>query len=131
MDFCCILLHVYLLQCRKTNLPSIGVKSINQLINQSKATQINIMLLWYSEIRHLINAVIELGDITILSFIVILLFIVVLKCHHNWYRREIFSIIMLSMWYYHKYCDYCKIYFSETWTSIKCFHLIFTVLMAV
>ena len=135
----CMLMYGFLLYavvcilapCRKTTLPSIGVKPINQLINQSKATQINIMLLWFNETRHLINAVLELGNITILSFIVILLFIVVLKCHHNWYWREIFSIIILSMWYYHKYCNYCKIYCSETCTSEKCFHFIFTVLVAV
>ena len=35
------------------------------------------------------------------------------------------------MQYYRKYCDYCKIDGSETLTSVKYFHLIFTILVAV
>ena len=32
---------------------------------------------------------------------------------------------------YHKHCDYHKIQCSETYTSVKRFHLIFTILVAV
>ena len=35
------------------------------------------------------------------------------------------------MQYYRKCCDYCKIDCSKTLTSVKCFHLIFTILVAV
>ena len=67
----------------------------------------------------------ELGDITILSFIMIL------KCHDNWYRRETFSIVISSTQYYHKYHDHHKIDCSQTCTSVKCCHLIFTILVAI
>ena len=67
----------------------------------------------------------KLGNITIL------LLIVILKCHDNLYGRKIFSIELSSIRYYHKYNDYHKIRCSETYTSVKCFHLIFTILVAV
>ena len=70
----------------------------------------------------------ELGNITILPFIVIL------QCHNNRYRRETFSIIISLTWYYHKYCNYYKIHCSETctWCSTSItFYLIFTILVAV
>ena len=73
----------------------------------------------------IIMYLLELGDITIL------LFIMILKCHDNWYWREIFSIVLLSTRYYHKYCDYCKIHCSQTFTDVKRFHLIFTILVVV
>ena len=63
---------------------------------------------------------VELGDITI--------FIMILKCHNNRYRRNIFSIVISLTQYYHKYHDYHKI---QTCTLVKCFHLIFTILVAV
>ena len=59
------------------------------------------------------NGYIELGDITIL------LFIVILKCPDNQFQREIFSIVILSTQYYHKYRDDCKIHCSETCTSVN------------
>ena len=67
----------------------------------------------------------ELGNITML------LFIVVLKCHDNRYQKEIFTILTLSTWYYHKYHDYHKLKCSITCTSVKFFHPIITVLVAV
>ena len=67
----------------------------------------------------------KLGNITILSLIVIL------KSHDNLYGRKIFSIALSSIRYYHKYRDYHKIHCSETYTSVKCFHLIFIILVAV
>ena len=62
----------------------------------------------------------ELGDIMILSFIVIL------NCHNNRNRGEIFNIIIsLTQYYrkYHKYHEYRKIHCSETFISVKCFKL--------
>ena len=47
------------------------------------------------------------------------------------HQREISSIIISSIQYYHKYCDDCKIYHSETCTSAKYFRLIFTILVDV
>ena len=67
----------------------------------------------------------KLGNITIL------LLIVILKCHDNLYGRKIFSIALSSIRYYHKYRDYRKIHCSETYTSVKRFHLIFTILVTV
>ena len=67
----------------------------------------------------------KLGNITILSLIVIL------KCHDNRYGRKIISITISSIQYYHKYRDYHKIQCPETCTSVKRFHLIFTILVAV
>ena len=67
----------------------------------------------------------ELGDI------IILLFIVILKCHDNQDQRKIFNIIISSTWYYCKCHDYHKIHCSETCASLKCFHLIFTILVAI
>ena len=49
---------------------------------------------------------VELGNITIL------LYIMILKCHDNWYRREIFSIVISAVQYYRQYCDYHNIYCS-------------------
>ena len=54
----------------------------------------------------------ELGNITILSYIVIL------KCHDNRYRRDFFSIVISPMQYYRYYRGYrtvncfkpCKFY---------------------
>ena len=54
-----------------------------------------------------------------------------LKCHDNRYGRKIFSIAISSIQYYHKYRHYHKIRCPETCTSVKCFHLIFTILVAV
>ena len=61
---------------------------------------------------------IELGDIMILSFIVIL------KCQDNQNRREIFNIVISPIRYYCKYraCDYWKIHCSETFISVEYFH---------
>ena len=67
----------------------------------------------------------ELGDIMILSFIVIL------KCHDNRNRREIFNIVISPTQYYHKYRDYRKIHCSETFISVKYFQLISTILVPV
>ena len=67
----------------------------------------------------------ELGDIMILSFIVIL------KCHDNWNRREIFNIVISPTRYYRKYRDYRKIHCSETFMSVKYFQIIFTNLVSV
>ena len=53
--------------------------------------------------------------------------IVILKCHDNQYQKEVFSIV-ISTWYYR---DYRKIPCSETCTSVKCFHHIFTILVTV
>ena len=70
--------------------------------------------------------VIELGDIMILSFIMIL------KCHDNRNRREIFNIVISPTQYYRKYHDYQKIHCSETFISVvKYFQLIFTILVLV
>ena len=69
--------------------------------------------------------VLELGNITILSFIMIL------KCHDNRFRREIFSIVISSTRYYSKYRDNRKIHCSKTCISVKRFHLLFTILVAV
>ena len=71
------------------------------------------------------NQVLELGNIMILSFIVIL------KCHNNRNQREIFNIVISPTWYYHKYYDYWKIHCSETFISVKYFQLIFTILVPV
>ena len=68
---------------------------------------------------------IELGNIMILSFIVIL------KCHDNRNRREIFNIVISPTRYYRKYHDYWKIHCSETFISVKYFQLIFTILVPV
>ena len=67
----------------------------------------------------------ELGDIMILSFIVIL------KCHDNRNQREIFNIIISPTRYYRKYRDYWKIHCSETFISVKYFLTIFTILVPV
>ena len=67
----------------------------------------------------------ELGDIIILSFIVIL------KCHDNRNRREIFNIVISPTRYYRKYCDYRKIHCSETFISVKYFQLISIILVPV
>ena len=69
--------------------------------------------------------ILELGNIMILSFIMIL------KCHDNRNRREIFNIVILPIRYYHKYRDHWKIHCSETFTSLKYFWLIFTILVPV
>ena len=68
---------------------------------------------------------VELGDIMILSFIVIL------KCHDNRNRREIFNIVISPTRYYRKYCDYRKIHCSEMFISVKYFQLISTILVPV
>ena len=68
---------------------------------------------------------VELGNIMILSFIVIL------KCHDNRNRREIFNIVISPTRYYRKYRDYRKIHCSETFISVKYFQLIFTILVPV
>ena len=62
-----------------------------------------------------LDLVLESGNITILSYIVIL------KCHDNRYRREIFIIVILEAQYYCQYRDYRKIYSSKTFTSVKHF----------
>ena len=67
----------------------------------------------------------ELGKIMIISFIMIL------KCHNNRYWREILGIVILSTQYYHTYHDYHNIHCSERCTSVKCFSLIFTFLVVV
>ena len=67
----------------------------------------------------------ELGNI------MILLFIVILRCHDNRNRREIFNIVISSTRYYCKYCDYRKIHCSEKFISVKYFQLIFTILVPV
>ena len=67
----------------------------------------------------------ELGDIMILSFIVIL------ECHDNRNQREIFNIVISPTQYYHKYRDHRKIHCSETFISVKYFRLIFTILVPV
>ena len=59
----------------------------------------------------------------------ILSFIVILKCHDNRNRREIFNIVISPTQYCHKYCDYRKIHCSETFISVKYFQLIFTILV--
>ena len=80
----------------------------------------------YFELWTITNAYrLELGNIMILPFIVIL------KCHDNQNRREIFNIVLLPTRYYRKYRDYRKIYCSETFTSVKYFQLIFTSLVPV
>ena len=81
-------------------------------------------LQWISSIprkRHKIMyvTVVELGAI-------IISFIVILKCHDNRNRREIFNIVILPTWYYHKYCDYCKNHCSETFILVKYIQLICT-----
>ena len=58
---------------------------------------------------------VELGNI------MILLYIVILKCHDNRYRREIFIIVISAPQHYHQYCDYRNIYSSKTFTSVKYF----------
>ena len=63
----------------------------------------------------------ELGNTMILSIIVIL------KCHDNRNRREIFNIIISPTQYYRKYRDYQKIYCSETFISVNYFQFIFTI----
>ena len=67
----------------------------------------------------------QLGNIMILSFIVIL------KYHDNQNHREIFDIVISPTRYYRKYCDYQKIHCSETFISVKYFQLIFTILVPV
>ena len=61
----------------------------------------------------------------------ILPFIVILKRHDNQNQREIFNIVISSTRYYRKYRDYRKIHCSETFTSVKYFQLIFTILVPV
>ena len=73
----------------------------------------------------MIDTFLELGDIMILSFIVIL------KCHDNQNRRESFNIVISPTRYYRKYRDYRKIHCSETFISVKYFQLIFTILVPV
>ena len=68
---------------------------------------------------------VELGNIMILSFIVIL------KCHDNRNQREIFDIVISPTRYYRKYRDCQKIHCSETFISVKYFRLIFTILVHV
>ena len=70
-------------------------------------------------------SLVELGNIMILSFIVIL------KCHDNQNQREIFNIVISPTRYYRKYRDYRKIHCSETFISVKYFQLIFTILVLV
>ena len=67
---------------------------------------------------------VELGDM-------ILLLIVILKCHYNRNQREIFNIVISPTQYYRKYCDYWKIHCSGTFISVKYFQLIFTILVPV
>ena len=62
---------------------------------------------------YILVLVIELGNSMILSFIVIL------KCHDNQNRREIFNIVISPTRYYRKYRDYRKIHCSETFISVK------------
>ena len=61
----------------------------------------------------------------------ILPFIMILKCHDNQNRREIFNIVISPTRYYRKYRDYRKIHCSETFISVKYFQLIFTILVPV
>ena len=61
----------------------------------------------------------------------ILLFIVILKCHDNRNRREIFDILISPTQCYRKYRDCQKIYCLETFISVKYFCLIFTILVPV
>ena len=61
----------------------------------------------------------------------ILSFIMILKCHDNQNRREIFNIIISPTQYYRKYRDYWKIHCSETFISVKYFQLISTILVPV
>ena len=49
----------------------------------------------------------ELGNIMILSYIVIL------KCHDNRYRRDFFSIVILPIQYYHSYHGYRMVYYFK------------------
>ena len=65
------------------------------------------------DIVHKMLSLLELTDIMILSFIMIL------ECHDN--RREIFNIIISPTRYYRKYRDYWKIHCSETFISVKYF----------
>ena len=67
----------------------------------------------------------ELGNIMILPFIVIL------KCHDNQNRRGIFNIVISPTRHYRQYRDYQKIRCSETFISVKYFQLIFTILVPV
>ena len=61
----------------------------------------------------------------------ILSFIVILKCHDNQNRREIFNIVISPTQYYRKYRYYRKIHCSETLISVKYFQLISTILVPV
>ena len=61
----------------------------------------------------------------------ILSFIVILKCHDNRNRGEIFNIVISPTRYYRKYRDYRKIHCSETFISVKYFQLISTILVPV
>ena len=61
----------------------------------------------------------------------ILSFIAILKCHDNRNQREIFNIVISPTRYYHKYCDYRKIHYSETFISVKYFQLNSTILVPV
>ena len=85
------------------------------------------IITWYNTHKHTHTHThsLELGDIMILSFIVIL------KCHDNRNRREIFNIVISPTRYYHKYRGYQKIHCSETFISVKYFQLIFTILVLV
>ena len=67
----------------------------------------------------------ELGNIMILSFIVIL------KHHDNQNLREIFNIVISPTRYYRKYRDYRKICCSETFISVKYFCLYLHILVPV
>ena len=72
-----------------------------------------------------VQTYLELGNIMILSIIVIL------KCHDNRNRREIFNIVISPIQYYRKYRDYQKIHCSETFISVNYFQLIFTILVPI
>ena len=73
------------------------------------------------KLQHYMTIMLELGNIMILSIIVIL------KCHDNRNRREIFNIIISPTQYYRKYRDYQKIQCSETFISVNYFQFIFTI----
>ena len=61
----------------------------------------------------------------------ILSIIVILKCHDNRNRREIFNIVISPIRYYRKYRDYQKIHCSETFISVNYFQFIFTILVPI
>ena len=61
----------------------------------------------------------------------ILLFIVILKCHNNRNQKEIFNTVISPTQHYHKYHDYQNSHCSETFISVKYFPPIFTILVLV